>query len=60
MEFTTDKVIESFSLGDANTVEKCGPNNASIKNIDNDMKQIMQYLTPLIKDKKCIKKINGL
>jgi hypothetical protein len=56
VEFTTDKVIESLSFVDANTGEKCGLDDASIKNIDNDMKQIMQYFTPVIIDKKCIKK----
>jgi hypothetical protein len=60
VELITDKVIESFSLVDANKVEKCGPNDASIKNIENDVEQIMQYFIPVIIDKKCIKKIHSL
>jgi hypothetical protein len=60
VELTTDKVMESFSLVDATTVENCGLNDVSINNIVNDMKQIMQYFTPVEIDKKCIKKIHSL
>ncbi|MGI0001317.1 MAG: hypothetical protein ACRD6Q_08815, partial [Nitrososphaeraceae archaeon] len=37
VEFVTDKVIESFSLVDAITVEKDGLNDVSINNIENVM-----------------------
>ena len=60
VELTIDKVMVSFSLADPATGEKWGPNEVSINNIDSDMKQIMQYFTPVEIDKKCIKKIHSL